>query len=87
MRPLEKIKQKIESYSKDLKVNVINENRVFTLLITGKGLLKMSTVNFITESTTEYTKDKYPYVDVMNNSDHYLCMVLTPNKKKEETKQ
>lgn len=70
--------QFIRKVSKYGKVEAIKEGIVFTLLLTGSGLMKSSTVSEIGKLAIEYMGDKYPNIEVMSNDENYFLIILKP---------
>jgi hypothetical protein len=72
----------IEKLRKDLSeygvVKVLKEGFVFTLLITGKDMSKYTIVNNIQKLVLDYVGDKYPIIEVLNNSENFLLYILKP---------
>ena len=64
------------SLSKFGYIQIIKEGIVFSLLITGEGLAKSSTVNNIQMQVMEYAVEKYPFIEAMRNDDYFFCMIL-----------
>lgn len=59
-------------------IQSIKQGYVFTLLLTGQKLSSMDTYVQITKLVTEFTKNKYPIVECLHNSDSFFLMVLKP---------
>lgn len=57
-------------------VQICKAGVVFTLLMTGTGLTKMSTANKIQMLVVEFTGDDYPTVEAMRNDETYYCIIL-----------
>lgn len=62
-------------------VEICKAGYVFTLLMTGKGLTKSTTMNSIQMMVLEFTGDDYPTIECMRNDENYVCIVLKPNEK------
>lgn len=71
-----KIEQLIKKLSKYGDVQVCKEGHVFTLLITGNNLDNWIIVNEIQMKVIEYAGKKYPFIEVLKNSKHFLCYIL-----------
>ena len=57
-------------------IELIKESEIFTLLISGENLTKMDAFMGIQKLVTDYTKDKYPFVEAMTNTDYLYCIIL-----------
>lgn len=68
-----------EELSKYGTVEAIKEGVVFSLLLTGHEMSKMIKFQSIQKLVLDYTQDKYPYVELLQNSDTYFYMILKPN--------
>lgn len=68
----------IKRVTKHGDIEVIKAGAVFTLLMTGKGLSKLQTVIDIQRAVTEATREQYPILEAMKNSETFLLMVLKP---------
>lgn len=57
-------------------IEILREGEVFILLISGEKLTSMDTFMGIQKLITDYTKDKFPFVEAMTNTDYLYCVVL-----------
>ena len=57
----------------------VKEGIVFTVFIRGKELSKFNNVNDIQSIVLEYTKDKFPFLELYINDNNFLLMILKPN--------
>ena len=64
----------IKEFSKFGEVQVCKLNKVFTLLITGRGLDKFTTLNKIQYLTS---KTDYSIIEVFKNDESFVLIVLT----------
>ena len=67
----------IEKLSEFGRVQICTAKQVFTLLMTGKGLDKMSTGVAIHELVTDAVARDYPNVENIRNGESFYCIVLS----------
>ena len=59
-------------------IQIIKVGHVFTLLLTGPGLSKSSTLQQIFDLIRKYPMRNYPVIEAMRNNDNFFCIVLRP---------
>ena len=79
---IERLTEKLSEFGT---VEICSAKKVFTLLMTGEGLDKMSTALAIQEAITEAVTDEYCNVEQLRNSSTYYCIVLSKPKPSENT--
>lgn len=74
--PIDFLIKKLSEYGT---VEAIKEGVVFSLLLTGQEMSKMTKFQSIQKLVLDYTQEKYPYVEILQNSDTYVYMILKSN--------
>lgn len=72
---LENLKMKLCKYGTP---QIVKEGIVFSVLLTGTGLSKSTTVMKLQQLILEYVKEKYPIIEAFRNDDTFFCMILKP---------
>jgi hypothetical protein len=70
---IDSLTEKLSEYGT---VEAIKEGVVFSLLLTGQEMSKMIKFQSIQKLVLDYTQEKYPYVEILQNSDTYVYMIL-----------